>query len=282
MKIGFNLLLWTAHVGREHWAVLEDIKQCGYDGVEIPVFEGTPDHYAELGRELDRLGLEATGIALFPSPGMNPIGDDPAQRAAGLTHMEWILNCCAAMNARVVGGPLHSSLGVFSGAGPTAEERRRGVEFHRAAGDIAERLGVTITLEALNRFECYFLNTVADLAAYLDEVDHPNVAGMYDTFHANIEEKDPIGAIGLLGRHLKHVHVSENDRGTPGKGHIDFDAVFGGLKRAGYDGWITIEAFGRALPPLAAATRVWRDFFPAPTEVYREGYRLIRDGWGAA
>jgi len=45
---------------------------------------------------------------------------------------------------------------------------------------------------------------------------------------------------------------------------------------------MTIEAFGRALPPLAAATRVWRDFFPSPTEVYREGFKMIRDGWKAA
>ena len=282
MKIGFNLLLWTAYVQREHWPLLEDIKRCGYDGVEIPIFEGSPDHYAELGRELERLGLEATGIALFPGLDMNPIGADPAQRAAGLRHMEWILECTAAMGGKVVGGPLHSTLGHFSGEAPTAEERQRGVDFHRTAGDIARRLGVTIAVEALNRFECYFLNTMSDLAAYLDAVGHPNVAGMYDTFHANIEEKDPIGAVAAIERHLRHMHVSENDRGTPGRGHIDFPATFAALKRAGYDGWITIEAFGRALPPLAAATRVWRDFFPTPQEVYSEGYALIRRGWDAA
>ncbi|MDQ0391975.1 sugar phosphate isomerase/epimerase family protein [Labrys monachus] len=282
MKIGFNLLLWTAHVQPEHWLLLEEIKRCGYDGVEIPVFEGSPAHYAELGRELERVGLEATGIALFPSLDMNPIGADPAQRAAGLRHMAWILECTAAMGGRLVGGPLHSTLGHFSGEAPTREERERGIEFHRAAGDVAGRLGVRVAIEALNRFECYFLNTMSDLAAYLDAVDHPNITGMYDTFHANIEEKDPIGAVAAIRRHLGHMHVSENDRGTPGRGHIDFAATFEELKRSGYDGWITIEAFGRALPPLAAATRVWRDFFPTPREVYSEGYGLIRRGWDAA
>jgi D-psicose/D-tagatose/L-ribulose 3-epimerase len=78
------------------------------------------------------------------------------------------------------------------------------------------------------------------------------------------------------------MHVSENDRGTPGKGHIDFASTFTALKQVGYDGWITIEAFGRALPPLAAATRVWRDFAPSPNEIYTDGFRLIRDGWQAA
>lgn len=282
MKIGFDLLLWTASVQRAHWPILEELKRCGYDGVEIPIFEGSPDHYAELGRELERLELEATGIALFPTVDMNPIGAEPEQRAAGLRHMTWILECTAALGGKIVGGPLHSSLGHFSGEAPTAEERQRGIAFHRAAGDIAKRLGVRIALEAINRFECYFLNTMADLETYLAAVDHPNVAGMYDTFHANIEEKDPIAAIGTIAPHLAHVHVSENDRGTPGKGHIDFAATFEGLQRVGYDGWITIEAFGRALPPLAAATRVWRDFFPSPTEVYRDGYTLIREGWQSA
>ena len=281
MKIGFDLLLWTAHVQHEHWPLFEDLKRTGYDGVEIPIFEGAPDHYAEIGRHLKQLGLEATGIALFPTLDMNPIGG-PEQRAAGLKHMEWILECCAALGAKVVGGPLHQTLGHFSGEGLSAEERKLGIAFHRAAGETAKKLGVTITLEALNRFECYFVNTMADLANYLDAVNHPNISGMYDTFHANIEEKNPVGAIGALGQRLSHVHISENDRGTPGKGHIDFAAVFKALKAARYDGWLTIEAFGRALPPLAAATRVWRDFFPSPTEVYREGFRLIRDGWDAA
>ncbi len=281
MKIGFNMLLWTAHVQPEHWTILEDLKRVGYDGAEIPIFEGEPSHYAELGRRLKEIGLEPTGIALFPGVDMNPIGDAPEQRAAGLKHMEWILECAAAMGAKVVGGPLHSTLGHFSGAAPTGEERKRGVAFHQAAGDIARARGVTVTLEALNRFECYFLTTMAELATYLDAVGHPNISGMYDTFHANIEEKDPIAAIGAIRRHLSHVHISENDRGTPGRGHIDFSAVFRTLKSAGYDGWLTIEAFGRALPPLAAATRVWRDFFPSPTQVYREGFALIRDGWAA-
>lgn len=282
MKIGFNLLLWTTNVQSAHWSILEDIKRTGYDGVEIPIFEGPADHYAELGRHLEQLGLEATGIAIVPSEDMNPIGATPEQRAAGLKHMEWIIECASALGAKIVGGPLHSTIGHFSGQAPTEDERRRAVDFHRAAGDVARRSGVTIALEAINRFECYFVNTMHDLDAHLSAVGHPSISGMYDTFHANIEEKDPIAAIAAIRRHLSHVHISENDRGTPGRGHIDFAAAFKALKHSGYDGWLTIEAFGRALPSLAAATRVWRDLFPTPTQVYREGYSVIRKGWDAA
>jgi D-psicose/D-tagatose/L-ribulose 3-epimerase len=113
-------------------------------------------------------------------------------------------------------------------------------------------------------------------------VNHPAITGMYDTFHANIEEKSPVGCLADFGRHVGHVHISENDRGTPGKGHVDWPGVFRALKSSGYEGWLTIEAFGRALPDLAAATRVWRDFFPDPEEVYRFGFRTIKDGWANA
>ena len=281
MKIGFNLLLWTAYVRREHWSILEDLKRRGYDGVEVPIFEGSLEHYEELGQELKRIGLEATAASVIADPAMNPIGADQQQREAGLKYLERIIECAAAMNAKILCGPLHSVLGQFSGVGATQEERQRGIDFPRRAGDIAARHDVVLVLEAPNRFESYFVNTMDDLASYLDGVNHPNVAGMYDTFHSNIEEKDPVAAVGAIRRHLAHVHVSENDRGTPGRGHIDFAPVFQALKQADYDGWITIEAFGRALPELAAATRVWRDLSPTPEQVHWEGYDVIRNGWDA-
>jgi len=87
--------------------------------------------------------------------------------------------------------------------------------------------------------------------------------------------------LGLAGSFI-HVHISENDRGTPGTGHVQWDETFRALRQVNYDGWLVIEAFGRALPALAAATRVWRDFFPDRQEVYRHGYGVIRDGWAAA
>ena len=121
---------------------------------------------------------------------MNPIGDAPEQRSAALRHLDWIVECTAAMGAHIVGGPLHSTLGHFSGDAATTVERERGVAFHRKAGELARTRGVTIALEAINRFECYFLTTMADLAAYVDTVGHPNVSAMYDTFHANIEEEE--------------------------------------------------------------------------------------------
>ncbi|MFZ5674644.1 MAG: sugar phosphate isomerase/epimerase family protein [Pseudomonadota bacterium] len=282
MKIGFNLLLWTGHAGDAHRALLRDIKRAGYDGVEIPIFQGDPDHYARLGGMLDQIGLERTAVSIMPSLDKNPLSGDAATRRAALDHAKWFIDCSAALGAPLIAGPIHSVIGHFTGAGPTAAERKRGVAFHRRAGDYAARKNVQLVLEALNRFECYFLTTMQGLADYLDEVEHPAVGGMYDTFHANIEEADPIKAIRTIRRHMVHVHISENDRGIPGKGHIDWTATYKALKASKYDGWLTIEAFGRSLPALAAATRVWRDFFPSPESVYRDGIKHIRKGWAGA
>ena len=281
MKLGFNLLLWTAHVTPDHEPLLRALKDTGYDGVEIPMFEGDADHYARLGDLLDRVGLGRTVVSVLGA-GCNPLSDDKAQQAAALDRARWCIDNCAALGAPILGGPMHSELGWFSGEPATAVERARAVAFHRQAGDHAATKGVTFALEALNRFECYFLNTMAQLADYVTEVDHPQIRAMYDTFHANIEEKDPVGAIAAIRPHMVHVHISENDRGTPGKGHVPWQPTYDALRASGYDGWLTIEAFGRAMPALAAATRVWRDFAPDAEEVYRLGIRNMQEGWARA
>jgi D-psicose/D-tagatose/L-ribulose 3-epimerase len=279
MKYGFNLLLWTGHVTEEHLPILKALKKAGYDGVELPLFEGTPEHYARLGDHLDKLGLDVTTVSVLGT-GHNSLSPDKAERKAAVARAKWAVDCTAALGGQILAGPMHSEIGYFSGNGATAQERKRGLAFHRAVGDHAAKKKVRLAVEALNRFECYFLNTMAQLADYLDEVDHPHVKAMYDTFHSNIEEKDPVAAIKTIKRHMIHVHISENDRGTPGKGHVPWDATYKALQAAKYDGWLTIEAFGRAIPALAAATRVWRDFFPNKEEVYKLGLKNMKNGMG--
>ncbi|GAB2178505.1 sugar phosphate isomerase/epimerase family protein [Dongia sp. agr-C8] len=282
MKIGFNLLLWTINVEDRHMPILEDLKKTGYDGVEVPVFGGDPAQFKMLGQRLSDMGLERTAVSALTSTEVNPLDADAAVRAKAVDFMKGVLDGCAALGASRVVGPMHSVLGHFSGSGPTADEKKRCVDFCRTVGEHAKSVGVVVNLEALNRFECYFVNTMADLEAHVERVGHPFIRGMYDSFHCNIEEKDPIDAIAKHVKAIDHVHISENDRGTPGRGHIDFAATFKALKAVKYDGWLTIEAFGRGLVELAAATKVWRDFFPDPKQVYQEGFTVIRDGWAKA
>lgn len=280
MKIGFNLLLWTIHVTDDHLPLLPALKAAGYDGVEIPVFMGDPAHFRRLGAQLRDAGLGATCVGVIPDPATSPLSDDPAARAAGAAHLRWLVDCAQALGAEVLCGPFHQPLGVFSGTGPTPVERDRLVAAHRTMADYAGP-DLTLAVEPLNRFECYVLNTAEQAAAHVAAVDRPNFGYLYDTFHANIEEKDPVGAVTATARAIAHVHVSENDRGTPGRGHVPLAATLRALRTAGYDGWLTIEAFGAAMPELAAATKVWRRFFASEEEVYRDGIAAIRAGWNS-
>lgn len=282
MKIGMCMFLWTTRVTKKHEALLRDIKATGFDGVEIPVFEGTPEEYARLGELLDRIGLQRTAVSAMGDPAMNLISADAATRKAGIALVKWAIDCAAALGANRLSGPLHSTLGLFSGAGPTAAEKKRSISSQRAIGDHAGRRGVTIGLEALNRFECYLLNTMADLSEHIDVIGHPNIKAMYDTFHANIEEAEPIAAYTRHRHNIVHIHISENDRGVPGRGHIPWKETFEAIRASGYDDWLTIESFGRSLKDLAAATKVWRDFAESPEAVYRDGYRFIAEHWAAA
>lgn len=282
MKIGFNMLLWTPFVTEEHFPLFEKLKKTGYDGVEIPLFSGDVAHYAKVARALKDHGLACTAVTVIPDMAHSPISANVKDREGAVTHLKWAVDCCAALGAEVLCGPYYQPLGVFTGKGPTEEEKERAAEVHRGIACIAQDAEILLTIEALNRFECYFLNTLRDAADYVKRVGHPNFKAMYDTFHGNIEEKDPVGCIREHADVLGHFHVSATDRGTPGRDHAPWSETFRALRKGGYDGWLTIEAFGRALPDLAATTCVWRDLSGSPEEVYSEGFRLISQGWQAA
>ena len=282
MKLGINLLCLTDLVTEAHLPAIRRIKEIGYDGVEIPVLSGAPSHYEWLARELDAIGLSRCCTGIVPSADTDPVSSDPDVRARGRKHLNWALDCAIALGAESLGGPLHAPIGHFTGSGPTERELDHCAEAHRALAIRAEANGVFISLEALNRFETYFLNTMEQCRSYLDRVGHAACRIMYDTFHANIEERNPAGAARLIAPDMGVFHVSENDRGIPGRGHIDFAAAFGAARRSGYDGWVTLEAFGAGLPGIAAATRVWRPLFPDYETLFSESARFIRSTWEQA
>lgn len=282
MKIGMNLLLWTTEVGPEHDGLLDQIKEMGFDSVEVPVFaieDRAP--YERLGQRLRSLGLTATAVTVM-SPEANPISADAGVRRAAVAHLDKVLDRCAAFDCEILCGPIHSAIGQFSGNGPTEDEFKHGVETLRQVAEKAEARKIRLATEYLNRFENYFLTTAADTARFVRAVDHPSLKMMYDSFHAHIEEKNQAKAIASCAAETIHVHISENDRGIPGTGQVDWDSFWSGLKATGYDGYLTIEAFGRALPALAAATRVWRDLFPDPLGLCRDGLGFIKQRAGLA
>lgn len=276
MKIGINLLLYATSVTQEHALLLKTMKEAGADGVEIPTMEGKVADYVALGKMLDGLGLERTSSMAFVTPEQNPVSDCPKQRQGAVDHLNWLIDCAHAMGSTVICGPMFQTIGQFTGNGPTEVELERAGEVLLKVADKAQAAGITLALEPLNRFECYLLNTLKDAATFTRRVNHPAVSVLFDTFHANIEEKDMAGAIRAYGKGvIRHVHCSANDRGIPGEDHIPWPDVFSALHAIDYDGWLVLESFGRALPGLAAATKIWRDLFADPLDVARKGIPFV-------
>jgi len=272
-----NLLLWTTHVTREHEPHLTFVKECGFDGAEVPLFEGDPEHYQEVGSMLDSLGLARTCSAGLAAE-HNPIDASPSVRRAAVDRLRWAIDCAQALGADVLCGPLHSAFKVFSGSGPTEEEMQRSADVLREAAEYAATAGVLLAPEALNRFECYLINTARQMRELCERVDHPSLRAHYDTHHMHIEEDDAGAAVKACAPVLGHVHLSESNRGVPGRGQVDWRRTFTALQEVGYDGWCVIEAFSRLDPEFAAAIHVWRDYFADPQEVCRDGLRFVRAG----
>jgi D-psicose/D-tagatose/L-ribulose 3-epimerase len=176
----------------------------------------------------------------------------------------------------MIAGPLYSPVGYLPGRRRTADEWEWAIEGFQSVGDALTQNNVTLAIEPLNRFETFFLNTAADAAALCDRIDHPNIGILFDTFHANIEEKDIAAGYRTVGRHLKHVHTCENDRGTPGSGHVEWASVFQALRDLNYDGWLTIESFGFALGDISAAASIWRDIERTPESIAFDGIKFLK------
>jgi len=274
MKYGMNLLLWSGEVTDDLLPVCQQLKAIGFDGVELPMFNLDLD-YAALGRKLDDLGLARTAVTIRGEED-NPISPDPAVRRKGIELSKKTLDCCAAAGVETLVGPYHSAIGYFSGAGPTADEWKWGVESMREVAQYAGEVGVMLGVEALNRFECYLLNAHADSARFVQEVNHPSCGMMYDTFHCNIEEKSVTDAVRAGGDKLVHIHISENDRSTPGAGNVRWQENFDAIVDCGYDSWLVIEAFGLALPEIAAATKIWRRMFKDEITLATEGLAFMK------
>ena len=274
MKIGMNMHLWSTHITSEHFSAIEELKEIGYDGIEVFLASPERGSYDELGTFAKSLGIEVNGC-LGIGPDQDPISKDEKVRQAALDKLKEAIDNIHAAGGTHICGPFHSAFANFSRNSPQESEYQRSAEVLRAAGEYAQQAGVTLTPEALNRFECYLCNTMAQLHHLIDLIDHPHVRGMFDSHHANIEEKSFAKAIETMSPVLGHVHISENDRGTPGEGHICFDEIFEAVAKTNYDGYYTIEAFSRDDVDFANAINVWRDYNPR-MDICRDGFQFVK------
>jgi D-psicose/D-tagatose/L-ribulose 3-epimerase len=276
MKYGINLLLWGANIGEPHYKLLEQIKSWGFDGVEIPTFGPDMTRYKALGKKLKDIGLQCTTCVIVQKD-TSPLDESAAVRQKSVDFLRAMIDHNREVGSTMMMGPYSSPVGMLVGRGRTDDEWKRGVEVFQKVAPISAQAGIPMALEYLNRFEHYFINDTASAAKFVDEVNHPNFKLHYDTFHSNIEEKNVAESVKAGGKRIAHVHISENDRSTPGEGHVRWEETFKELAALNYDGWLMIEAFGCALPEIAGATCIWRSMFPNEEYLATRGLKFMKD-----
>jgi D-psicose/D-tagatose/L-ribulose 3-epimerase len=276
MKFGVNTFLWTASFGPSHFDLLPKIRERGFDGVEVSMFTPSEFPAAAIRRAVEENGLACTVCSVLPS-GLSLATNDLSVRKRTIAHLSECIQATAEAGANLIAGPLYSPVGYLPGRRRNIDEWTSVVDAYRELGPVSERYGVHVAIEPLNRFETYFLNTTEDAVRLCEEIGHPYIGVLWDTFHANIEEKSLEKALLLTGKHLKHVHTCENDRGTPGSGHVDWNGVFTALRQLRYDDWLTIESFGFAVGDLSAAASIWRDLAPTVDEIAWDGVKFLQN-----
>ncbi len=278
MPIGVNLFLWTAAYTDAETHLIGKVKKLGFDLVEIPL-DLLDSISVEKTREvLQETGLQVTGCAVVGER-RDLISDDATIRKEALDYFTRCLQLLAAWGGTVLCGPCYSAVGKLTGTSRTPEEWQRAVTGLKELGKIAEDLGVKIALEPLNRFETYFLNTAQDAVRLVEEVESPAVGIHLDTFHMNVEEKCLYEAVKQAGSRLFHVHTCENDRGTPGEGHVNWDEVFQALREINYQGALVIESFVPGVKEIVRAASIWRDLAPNADHIAQQGLAFLRKHW---
>ena len=270
-RLAMNLLLWGTEMNVSMFPILDEIKHVGYDAVEIPIFETDEKIWKQWKQQLHQSSLSAIAV-IINGPDHHAISQDHAMRKKTLERNKRALDCAAILESTLLTGPFHSALGVFTGQASTADEKKWAAEHLYDLSEYAATLNITLGLEYLNRFESYLVSCADELISLVSSVNHPHCKMMMDTFHANIEEKSIGDAIRKMGNQLVHVQLSENDRGTLGKGHVDFSSVLAALRDIHYNGILSIEAFS----PKLSAANIWRPLFENEMQLTKDSFEYLQ------
>jgi len=271
-KYGAHAFLWI-----DNWTTekgnfaINAAADTGFDYLEIPLLR--PDEFEPEPhkRELQAAGIEATASLGLPTEYHMPSNPEGAK--------EFLLKALRKLNdagGTYLCGCIAYTIGEFTGQPPTQKERQIVIDTLGEVADEAEKLGMTIGLEVVNRNEGYLYNTLADAREAILAVGADNLNLHADTYHMNIEEEGFYQPIVDTADVLAYIHMSESHRGLIGTGTIDWDEVFRGLRDANYEGPLTLESFTSSNPDIMAATRLWRAPKYKPQEFAERGLAFLK------
>ncbi len=282
MQLGASTWIWTSPFTDDELWLAGRVRELGFDLLEIAV--EAPER---ISADAVRAAGEAAGVGFTICGAFGAdrdlSHDDPAVRQDGIAYVKALVDLAADIGAPHVVGPMYSAVGKARMLEPDAREQQRGwaVESLKVAAEHAAARGVRLAVEPLNRFETDLVNTAEQALELCDSVGSPDVGILLDTFHMNIDEKRLGDAVRLVGDRLLQVHTCENDRGTPGTGHVPWADLFAALRDTGYAGPLVIESFTPAVRDIAKAVSLWRPLDAPSDELAGRGARFLREAIAA-
>jgi D-psicose/D-tagatose/L-ribulose 3-epimerase len=270
---GVHTAMWAMEWNREaaEFAIPEAVKH-EIDFLEITMLDPESVDAEHTRSLLERHQVECVcslGLPLDKLPTNNPEG--------ALDFLRMALDKSHAIGAKAMSGVLYGAIGQRTGVAPTEAEKDATARVVQEAAAYAESLGMDYGLEAVNRYENHILNTAEQAVEMVERVGASNVFVHLDTYHMNIEEKGIANGILRAREHLKYIHLSASDRGTPGADTVAWDEVFAALAAIGFRGGMAMESFITVPPQIASALSVWRPVAPAREEVLGQGLPFLRN-----
>jgi D-psicose/D-tagatose/L-ribulose 3-epimerase len=272
MLFGAHAFIWAGEWTPEGaQKAIGGAAEAGLDFVEIPLLRPESMDITATRALLDRYGIGCTCSLGLPKAAHLPSAPQKAQ-----SFLESAVDVAAGLEAPVLCGVLYAHLGTLTGRPPEQEELEDVARVLKNVARYAAERGVSLGVEAVNRYETYLINLAEQANTMLDRVGEPNVFVHLDTYHMNIEEKGFYEPIVATGPRMHYIHLSESDRGTPGTGNVHWDEVFRSLKAIDYDGYLVMESFAAINEDLAGATALWRDVVGDPETLIRDGLGFLR------
>lgn len=278
MKFGINTYLFSSPFTNESIAFFPQFKEWGFDFVEIALEEPSNIDPVKVRKALDDNGLECRSVCAATGPGRDLRGTRKDQ-VASIEYVEALIRIAPVLGSKLVAGPVYSAVGRAELV-PDDQKRKQWELVVRNLGALADYAtghGVKLAIEPLNRYETDFINTCDQALRMIEDVGSEALMVHLDTFHMNLEEKDPALAIRKAGKRLGLLHASGSDRGTPGGDQINWDRIFAALDHIDYPGDIVIESFTPDVKVIAKAASIWRQVEPSKEAIAVEGLRFLRE-----
>ncbi|WP_243345689.1 sugar phosphate isomerase/epimerase family protein [Parabacteroides sp. FAFU027] len=253
-KFGTSILSfipsWDAERGRY---AIQQTASFGFDMLEISL-PSTLDFDAKtVKKQLDDNGVEGRLSLNIPANCHIPYYPDKATDL-----LKRALDLVAEMEGDFLGGVLHSAIGTFTGQPCTPDERKIVQQVFKEVAAYAKERNITIAPEPINRYESYVFTAAEEVLEMIEAIGADNIGVHLDTFHMNIEERNFYEPVIKAGSRLKHVHMTESDRGMMGEGNVHWDDLFRALAEINYQGPLVLENFSSQIKELVGPTSLWR------------------------